>query len=241
MSYVQNYVRVAAILFLISIVGGSIGEFYVPTKLIVLNDPSATAANILANERLLRLGFAGYLLEGLSDAALALIFYVLLKPVHRNLALLAALIGVVSTAHYAVCQMLYFCAPILLKNPVFVERFSREQLDALIYLFVRISGYGASLFLAFYGSASLVRGFLMYRSGYLPKFLGALLSILGVAFILRSFTLVLAPTYSSELLLLPAPLTLIAMTTWFLVKGVDVRKWNARVLAMRAVADPSLT
>ncbi len=241
MSPVQTYARVAGILFLISLVAGSLGEFYVPTTLIVRNDPTATVNNILDNESLFRLGFAGYLLEGLSDAALALIFYVLLKPVHRNLALLAGFFGVVSTAHYAVCQMIYFCAPILLKSPAFQQYFSREQLDAIAYLFVRISGYGASLFLAFYGSASLVRGYLMYRSAFLPRFLGVLMSILGVAFILRSFTLVLTPALSTELLLVPAPVTILAMTMWFLVKGVNVEKWNSRVLAMRGVADPSLT
>jgi hypothetical protein len=53
--------------------------------------------------------------------------------------------------------------------------------------------------------------------------------------------MVLAPTYSWDLLLLPAPITVLVLTVWFLWKGVDVQKWNARVLAMRAITDPSLT
>jgi hypothetical protein len=65
--------------------------------------------------------------------------------------------------------------------------------------------------------------------------------IVGVAFIVKNFTLVLAPAYSWDLLLLPAPLSVLVLTVWFLWKGVDVQKWNARVLAMRAITDPSLT
>jgi len=240
MTSVQTYARVAAILFLISFVGGSIGEFYVPTTLIASGDPTATFNNIAAHEWLFRLGFAAYLLEGLCDAALSLVFYVLLKPVDRNLALLAAFFGLISTAHFAICEMFFFGGPMLLMNPVFSQAFSREQLSALSYLFIRIYAYGSGLFMVFYGSASLIRGYLMYRSGYLPRFLGALLGLVGVGFILRTFTLVLAPTYSSNLLLLPAPITILVLTLWFLIKGVDVQKWEARVIAMRATDRPSL-
>ena len=94
--------------------------------------------------------------------------------------------------------------------------------------------------MVFYGLASLIRGYLIYRSTYIPRFVGVLLMIVGVAFIAKNFTLVLAPAYSWDLLLLPAPLAIIALTVWFLWKGVDVQKWNARVLAMRAITDPSL-
>ena len=240
MTPVQTYARVAGILFLISFVAGAFGEFYVPSTLIVSGDPTATFNNISAHEWLFRLGFAGYLLEGLCDAALSLVLYVLLRPVHRNLALLAAFFGLVSTAHFAICEMFFFSGPMLLRNPVFLQTFSREQLNALSYLFIRIYSYGAGLFMVFYGSASLVRGYLIYRSGYLPRFLGILLGVAGVGFILRNFTLVLAPAYSSDFLLLPAPITVLVLTLWFLVKGVDVSKWEARVIAMRAIDSPSL-
>ena len=136
--------------------------------------------------------------------------------------------------------MLFFGGPMLLQNPVCQQAFSRDQLAALSYLFIRIYAYGSGLFMVFYGSASLIRGYLMYRSGYLPRFLGALLGLVGVGFILRTFTLVLAPTYSSNLLLLPAPITILVLTLWFLIKGVDVQKWEARVVAMRAINSPSL-
>jgi len=152
MSSVQRYARAAGIMFLISFAAGSFGEFYVPSKLIVAGNAAATVSNIVDHEMLFRLGFAGYLLEALCDVGLALVLYVLLKPVHRNLALLSAFLGLISTALFAVCEMFFFSAPLLLKNPVFAQSFSKEQLDALIYFFVRVYAVGAGLFMVFYGS-----------------------------------------------------------------------------------------
>jgi hypothetical protein len=239
-SSVQTYARAAGVMFLISFVAGSFGEFYVPSKLIVAGNAAATVSNIVGHETLFRLGFAAYLLEALCDVALALALYVLLKPVHRNLALLSAFFGLVSTALFGVCELLFFCAPSLVTNPVFAQGFTNGQLNALFYFFVRVYASGAALFMVFYGSASLIRGYLIYRSGYLPRFIGVLFAFTGVGFVVKNFTLVLAPAYSSDLLLIPAPLTVLVATVWFLTKGVAVEKWNERVLTMRAVNAPSL-
>jgi hypothetical protein len=234
-SSVQSYARAAGIMFLISFVAGSFGEFYVPSKLIVAGNAAATVSNILAHEMLFRFGFAGYLLEALCDIGLALVLYVLLKPVHRNLALLSAFFGLVSTALFAVCELFFFCAPFLVRNPAFAQNFTSGQLDALFYFFVRVYSVGAGLFMVFYGAASLIRGYLIYRSDYLPRFIGVLSALVGVGFIVKNFTLVLAPAYSSDLLLIPAPLAVLVMTVWFLTKGVDVDKWNARAIGMRSL------
>ena len=239
MSSVQRYARAAGIMFLISFVAGSFGEFYVPSKLIVVGNAAATVSNIVDHEMLFRLGFAGYLLEALCDVGLALVLYVLLKPVHRNLALLSAFLGLISTALFAVCEMFFFCAPLLVKSPGFAQSFSKEQLDALVYFFVRVYAVGAGLFMVFYGSASLIRGYLIYRSGYIPRFLGVLSGLVGIGFIVKNFTLVLAPAYSSDLLLSPAPITILVLTVWFLAKGVDVDKWKERVSGMPPVNRPS--
>ena len=88
---VQRYARIAGVLFLVSLVAGGFGEAYVPSKIIVSGDAAATAANIRNFEFLYRLGFAGFLIESLCDITLVLIMYALLKPVSRELSLLAAL------------------------------------------------------------------------------------------------------------------------------------------------------
>src|ERR1043166_8389118 len=95
---IQAYARAAGVLFLLSLIGGGFGEGYMPAKIIISNDAAATAANIKAFAFLFRLAFAGFLLESICDTALSLNFYVLLKPVNKQLSLLAAFFGLMATA-----------------------------------------------------------------------------------------------------------------------------------------------
>jgi hypothetical protein len=224
---VQTYARVAGALLLLSIVAGFFGEVYVPSKLIVSGDAAATARNIVTFNSLFRLGFAGYLVEAVCDVSLALCFYVLLRPVHKDLSLLAAFLGLLSTALYAVAELFYFAASIILGSAASLKAFSPDQLKDLALLSLRVFGSGAGIFMVFYGVASVLRGVLIFRSGYLPRFLGVLLVLAGLGFILKNVALVLAPAYASDAFLLPMALAGVSLTVWFLVKGVDVAKWPA--------------
>jgi uncharacterized protein DUF4386 len=85
----------------------------------------------------------------------------------------------------------------------------------------------------FYGVASILLGLLMYRSDFLPRFTGALMALSGVGFVLKTLTWVVAPSYSSTLLLVPAPVAALAMTASFLAKGVDVAKWRESAAVAR--------
>ena len=80
--------------------------------------------------------------------------------------------------------------------------------------------------MVFYGIPSILLGYLMFRSGYFPRILGALMALGGLGFVVRNFLLVLAPAWASSLLLLPMTLAVLPMTVWLLVKGIDVRKWE---------------
>src|SRR5947209_16938975 len=95
---VQKYARTAGILSLVTIIAGGFGEAYVQSKVIVSGDANATASNLLASVSMFRWGFAAYLVEALCDITLAWSFYLLLRPVHRYLALLSLCFGLVSTA-----------------------------------------------------------------------------------------------------------------------------------------------
>ena len=225
---VQRYARIAGVLFLLSLVAGGFGEAYVPLKLIVSADASATARNIHAFNSLFRWGFAIYLIEGVCDIALSLIFYVLLRPVHRNLALLAAFFGLVSTAVFAVAALFYFAPSFILGGADYLKSFSPDQLNTLALLSFKFYGYGGMLFTAFYGIACIIRGYLIFRSEYFPKALGVLLTLAGLGFVAKNLTLVVAPAYASDVLLLPMFLAGVSLTVWFLVKGVDVPRWEAK-------------
>jgi len=222
----QKYARIAGVLFLITIVAGGFGEFYVPSTLIVSADATATANNIRASEWLFRLGFAGYLVEALCDIGLTLVLYVLLRRVHEELALLAAFFRLVSTAVFGAAELFYFAATFILGGAAYLKTFSPDQLNALALLSLKLYGYGGGIFMVFYGIPSILLGYLMFRSGYFPRILGALMALGGLGFVVRNFLLVLAPAWASSLLLLPMTLAVLPMTVWLLVKGVDVRKWE---------------
>ena len=231
----QRYVRIAGVLFILTLVFGYFGEAYAPGKFIVAGDAASTARNIMSSPTLYRVGFASYLIEALCDIALAWIFYVLLRAVNRDLALLSAFFGLVSTAVYAVAELFYFAALIILRNATALGAFSPDQLNALALLSLKISGNCGWIFLAFYGVPSVLRGYLIYRSGYFPKFLGVLLLIAGAGFIIKDFLVVLAPAYASDALLLPMFLAILCLMLWFFFKGVDAKGWERQRQAAQAM------
>src|SRR5882672_5209173 len=226
---VQRYARVAGVLFLLSMVAGGFGEAYVPSKLIVSGDAAATVANLKNFDFLYRLGFAAFMVESLCDITLALILYALLKPVSKELSLLAAFFGLIGTALFAFAELFYLAPTRILGSTGYLQSFSPDQLNALVLLSLKFYAYGGMIFTAYYGMAWIVRSYLIFRSGYLPKFLAVLMAIGGIGFVVRNFLLILAPAYATNvLLMLMFPGGLI-LTVWLLVKGVDVEKWNAGV------------
>lgn len=228
---VQKYARVAGVLFLISLVAGGFGEAYAPSKIIVAGDAAATVANITNFNFLYRLGFAAFLTESLCDIALVLIFYALLRPVSKELSLLAAFFGLVGTAVFAVGELFYLAPTLLVGNSAYLTTFSTDQINALVQLSLRFASLAGMATTAYYGMSWLVRAYLIVRSGYLPKFLGVLMAIGGAGFVVRNFLLVLAPAYAATwLLVLMLPGGLI-LTIWLLVKGIDMRRWDERVKA----------
>jgi len=224
---VQAYARVAGALLLLSMVAGGFGEGYVPSKLIVSSSAAATVQNLHAFESLYRMGFASYLVEAVCDVALALIFYVLLRPVGRNVALLTAFFGLLGTATFATSEMFYLAPVLLLGGSDALKAFSPDQLGTLALLSLKVYGYSGMTFTVFYGVAWVVRGTLMFRSGYLPKFLGVLMALGGLGFVARNFLLVLAPDHAPQWLLLLMVPGGLSLAVWLLVKGVDGKKWEA--------------
>lgn len=177
---IQTYARLAGALFLLSMIAGVFGEVYVPSRLVVAGDAAATASNVTTMGGLLRMGFACYLVEALCDITLSWVLYVLLRPAHQNLALLAAFFALVGTAVFAGAELFFFGSSVILGGAEHLKSFSAEQVNSLGLLSLTFYAYGTGLFLVFYGAASVIRGYLIYRSGYLPRTIGALLSFGGV-------------------------------------------------------------
>jgi hypothetical protein len=230
---IQTYARAAGLLLALSMIFGFLGEWYIPSRFLS-TDAAVTARNITSSMSLYRAGFAAYLVEAICDIGLALLFYVILKPVNKPIALAAAFFGLVSTALYGVAEIFYYAPTVLLSGASYMNAFSPEQVNALTTLSLRLFSRVGMMFLALYGIATILRGYLIFRSGYLPTFIGVLLMIGGIAFVAKNVTAVLTPAYSSNLLLgamFPAGL---ALTIWMVVKGVDVAKWESRARAANA-------
>ncbi len=225
---VKTYTRAVGIFLILTMVGGWFGEVQIPSQFLA-GDAAATAAQLRDNESLFRLGFAAYLVEAFSDLVLAWLFYVLLRPVHRELALLSAFFGIVSMSLFAVTKMFYFSAPMFLEGSRYVTGFSPEQHEALAKLFLSLYGGLSGLFMLFYGTGWIIRGYLTFQSGYLPRFLGVLMVAAGVGFFAKNITKILTPAYSSDILLAPMFLNVLVLAIWMLVRGVDRDKWDRAV------------
>ena len=225
---IQGYARLAGVLGILTFIAGGFGEAYVPSAILVSGDPIATVQNVVRSESLFRWGFAGYLVEALCDAGLTMVFWVLVRPVHRNLAMGMVVFRIISTCGFAAAMMLWFSALSVLKAAPQFAAPASDQLPVLAYTLLRASGFGQALFSMFYGVANIIFGVLIYRSGYLPRVFGAGFVVMGIAFALRTFLLVLAPAYASPLLLATAAIVFFPFIVWLLVKGVNVEKFRGR-------------
>ena len=229
----QVYARIGGALYLIIIALGLFGEVFVRGNLIVSGDATATANNIMASQLLWRFGIVGDLIQHVCDIGVMLAFYVLLRPVSKNLALLALLLNLIQTAVLVAFKLNLLVALFLLGKASYLQAFEPQQLHALSYVFIRADSYGFGIGLVFFGFTVLVLGSVIFRSGYLPKFLGVLLFIAGVCYLTNSLALLLAPTFADMLfpfILLPAFIGELSLALWLLVKGVNVPKWETRAL-----------
>jgi hypothetical protein len=237
----QVYARIGGVLYLIIIVIGLFGEAFIREKLIVSGDATATANNIMASQPLWRVGLAGELILLVCAVALTLIFYVLLRPVSRNLALLLAFFDLISIALEGAIALNLVTALFPLGNADYLKAFESHQLHALAYLTLKAHGYGFGISLVFFGCACLVLGYLIFRSGYLPRILGVLMQIAGLSYLINSFALLVAPTFEDLIfpaVLVPAFIGESSLCLWLIVRGVNVPKWE-KLVSMGPVSGAS--
>jgi len=219
--------RFAGALFLFTIIAGVYAQAFISDRLVVSHDAATTAANILANQSLYRLGFTVYLLEMAAQVATVVLFYQLLKPVSRTGAMLAAVFELIGCG-IKIFSRLFYIAPLLVLGggASYLSVFNKEQLDSIALLLIRINDNGAAIALAFFGFSTLLQGWLIYRSGFLPRWLGVIAIIGGFGWL--TF---LSPPLGMRLFLYVALYGLIgslATIGWLLTVGVDEQRWRQR-------------
>jgi hypothetical protein len=234
----RGYARLGGVLYLIIIIAGMHGELFVRGALVVSRDAAATGQNIIASSTLWRVGVAGDLLMHLCDVPLMLIFFILLRPVSKPLALLAMLFNLVQTCVLVANKLNLLLPLFLLGDAQYLTAFTLEQRQALAYVSLRVHDHGFGIGLIFFGMTTIILGTLIFRSGYLPKWLGILMQLAGVCYLVNSFALILYPPLAARLfpvILLPPFIAELSMALWLLVKGVDAAKWEEQ--AQRAAGN----
>lgn len=226
------YARIAGFLYLLITVLAGFVHFYIPGELIVPGDATTTANNIMASGGLFRLGIGSQLVLLLSEIALSLILYVLLKPVSRTLSLIAAVSRLAMTTIHGANLLISFIVLLLLSGAGYLTVFEPDQLNALAMLFLNATDYGFTVGIVFLTLHAFLLGYLIFKSGYFPKVLGVLFIVASFGYLIDSFSHVLLPGYETGAVYLALPIAIaeIAFPLWLLIKGVNVEQWKKRAL-----------
>jgi len=229
MSLTRNPGRFAGLLYVLTSIVGFFSMGYVPGKLIVHGNATATASNISASEMLFRLGIAGAIVGQAGFIFVALALYDLLKGVSRRQASLMVILIVVSIPIAFVNELNSIAALFLVRGSDFLSVIEKPQRDALAMLFIKLHGQGFVLAEMFWGLWLFPLGLLVYRSRFLPRFLGAWLGLAGVAWVIESLTGILWPLHLDKMdsYLQPAIIGEIAFMLWLLIKGAKPPELNA--------------
>ena len=218
------------LLFLLTILAGIFAQGFVSERLIVFSDAATTANNILTHRGLYQLGFTVYLIEMACQIATAALWYVLLRPVNRSVALTAAFIELAGCVVKTGARVFYLAPLFVLGagSTSTLHGFSAEQLPAIALILLKVNDYGAATALAFFGISTPLNGYLIFRSRFLPRWLGVLSMIAGLGWLTFLY-----PPLGYRVFPFIALLGLIgaaATIFWLLVFGVDEEKWKRQTL-----------
>jgi hypothetical protein len=221
MSSARNPGRLAGLLYVLISIVGFFAMGYVPNKLIVHGNAAATANNVAAHETLFRLGIAGALIGQAGFIFVALALYDLLKGVNRRNAALMVILIVVSIPMAILNELNSFAALVLVRGADFLSIFDKPQRDALAMLFLDLHGRGFVVCEIFWGLWLFPLALLVYRSRFLPRFLGVWLALAGFAWVILSLTSTLLPQYQDRVnsYLQPAIIGEIVFMLWLLIRG----------------------
>ncbi len=228
--------RVAGGLWL-TVIAAGVFAFVVGSVLIVRNDAAATATNILANETLFRLGFVADLIAGVCYMGVTVILYYLLKPVSRDLSLLAAFFGLGGVAIGSASFLTRLAPLVLLRGDQYLSSFTTGQLQAMALVSLKLYVQGFNISMVFFGIQCFLVGFLIVRSSFLPRILGVLLAIGGLSYVSSSLASFLSPAFGAILSPLILPAAIVgegSLTLWLLLIGVNAPKWQEKASASRA-------
>src|SRR6266487_4359669 len=222
----RTLARTAGVFYLLTILAGIFAQGFVSERLLVFSDAAATAANILAHRGLFQLGFTVYLIEMACQVTTVALFYVLLRPVSKSVALSAAFLELTGCIIKTFARVFFIVPLFVLGGAPALSGFTTSQLQSIALLLLKVNDQGAAMALAFFGFSTILQGYLIFRSTFLPKFLGVFGMVAGLGWLTflhpplgyRAFPFI------ALLGLIGAALTIF----WLLVYGVNEERWKER-------------
>jgi hypothetical protein len=226
MTSLSRNARVAGLLYL-TLMTAPLRLIYIPNKLIVRGNATATAGNIAGHETLFRLGILSDLLTATMVIFLTLALYRLFKEVDEGLAWLVVILGsLMVTPIYFLNTINDAAALLLVRSADFLSVFDKPQRDALAMLFLRLHGHGVAVNEVFWGLWLFPFGLLVYKSRFLPRILGVWLMINCFAYLADSVTALMWPQYETTVWnwVFPATLGELAIMLWLVITGTKERQ-----------------
>jgi hypothetical protein len=222
MSSSRNPGRVAGFWYLLLILIGPLRLIYIPSRLFVDGNAAATVNNIAAHECLFRFGIVGDLVCALILILLVLAFYQLFKGVDQNLAVLVVIFGGVMPAIiYFIGVVSDAAALMVVHGGDYLSAFDKPQRDALAMLFLNLHDHQNTAAEILWGVWLFPLAALVYRSRFVPRFLGVWLAIGGFAYVIMSLTGELLPQYQGKVFTYSQPAFFgeLALMLWLVIKG----------------------
>ncbi len=225
----QKTARVAAFVFLCIFFLGMSTELFIRPGILVPGDAAATVKNIGSAETLFRLSLVSDLIRQVLLIVLPLVLYRLLKPVNKDIAKLMVIFALVSVSISMLNELNHFAVLLLSSNTGDKNAFNADQLNALVMFFLELRNYGTYIPQVLSVWVFLL-GYLVFKSGFLPRILGILLMLGGLCYTASAVLFFLFPTFNGTILGLFAFIGEALFYLWLLIKGVNVESWGERAL-----------
>lgn len=235
---VRRHARIAGSLYLVIFVVAPLAFVIGPDSIRVDGDAVETARNLVQHETRFRIGMVAESIVFLVEVVLAAILYTLLRPVNRTIALAAAFARLAEAVIQAANLLTSTLALQLATDDGPLAAISGDERGALGLLLLDANDVMIFVWGLFFGLHLLLLGYLVHRSGFLPKVLGILLALAALGYLAESWGNLLAPGASDALAVVVVVLAVpgeLAFTFWLLVRGVDSERWHRRALAPASI------
>jgi len=223
----KRLARIAGVLYLLVGIFGGFAEGFVDPKMYVAGNAAATAGNVVAGSGLVRMGVVAHLLDGTLFVFLAMALYILLEHAHKSVARAMLVLVALSTGILCLNAVFLFEGLQVATNSSYAAAFGTAGSNALVLLLLDTQHYGTLIAQVFFGLWLVPLGYLADKSALFPKWLGVLLIVGGVCYLVDLLAAFLVPDFGQRIhafVVIPSAIAEISMVLYLLVVGVRTQE-----------------